>query len=52
MLKERAALFRRLITQSTRNVDTRSFLMTQLAALQRDLHATQTLLNDTLSGNG
>jgi two-component system chemotaxis response regulator CheB len=52
MLKERAALFRRLITQSTRNVDTRSFLMTQLAALRRDLHATQTLLNDTLSGNG
>lgn len=49
MLKERVALFRRLITQSTPNVDTRDFLMAQLAALQGDLQATQKLLNDTLT---
>jgi len=48
MLKERVGLFERLITQSTQNIDTRDFLMTQLAALQGDLHATQKLLNDTL----
>ena len=48
MLKERVALFRRLITQSTRDVDTRDFLMSQLATLQADLLATQKLLNDTL----
>jgi hypothetical protein len=50
MLKERVALFRRLITQSTRNVDTRDFLMAQLATLQGDLHATQKLLDETLAG--
>lgn len=48
MLKERVALFRRLITQSTRNIDTRDFLMAQLGTLQADLLATQKLLNDTL----
>ena len=48
MLKERVALFRRLITQSTCNVDTRDFLIAQLATLQGDLQATQKLLNDTL----
>lgn len=50
MLKERVALFHRLIKQSTRNVDTRDFLMAQLAALQGDLLATQKLLNETLAG--
>lgn len=49
MLKERVALFRRLITQSTRNVDTHDFLMAQLAALQADLLATQKLLDETLT---
>ncbi|HSA87728.1 MAG TPA: chemotaxis protein CheB [Nitrospira sp.] len=48
MLKERVALFQRLINQSARNVETRDFLMAQLAALQGDLLATQKLLDDTL----
>ena len=50
MLKERVALFRRLITQSTQNVDTRDFLIAQLATLQGDLRATQKLLDETLAG--
>ena len=49
VLKERVALFRRLITQSTRNLDTRDFLIAQLATLQEDLLATQKLLNETLA---
>ena len=49
MLTERVALFRRLITQSTRNVDTRDFLIAQLATLQEDLQATQKLLDETLA---
>jgi len=52
MLKERVALFQRLITQSTRNVDTRDFLMAQLAALQGDLLTTQKLLDETLAPGG
>lgn len=51
MLKERVALFRRLIDQSTRNVDTRDFLMAQLAALQGDLLATQKLLDEILAAD-
>jgi two-component system chemotaxis response regulator CheB len=50
-LKERVALFRRLIVQSTRNVDTRDFLMAELAALQRDLLATQKLMNELLAAD-
>jgi two-component system chemotaxis response regulator CheB len=50
-LKERVALFRRLIAQSTRNGDTRDFLMVQLVALQEDLLATQKLLDETLAVN-
>jgi two-component system chemotaxis response regulator CheB len=49
MLKERVALFRRLITQSEGNVDTRDFLMVQLVALQEDFLATQKLLDETLA---
>lgn len=49
MLKERVTFFQRLITQSTRNVDTHDFLMAQLAALQGDLQMTQKLLNETLA---
>jgi two-component system chemotaxis response regulator CheB len=49
MLKERVALFRRLISQSECNVDTRDFLMAQLATLQGELHATQKLLDETLA---
>ncbi len=48
MLQERVKLFQRLIAQSKQNVDTRDFLMAQLAALHKDLDATQKLLNDTL----
>ncbi len=50
MLKERVALFQRLLNQSTVNIDTRDFLVFELASLQRDLHATQKLLNETLAG--
>lgn len=50
ILKERLALFQRLITHSTINADTRDYLMAQLSALQGDLQATQTLLDDTLNG--
>jgi hypothetical protein len=50
MLKERVALFQRLITQSAINADTRDYLMAQLSALQGDLQVTQTLLDDTLIG--
>ncbi|MBX3301773.1 MAG: chemotaxis protein CheB [Nitrospira sp.] len=49
MLKERVSLFKRLITQSTRNVDTRDFLIAELAALQEDLHGTQNLLTEALA---
>jgi hypothetical protein len=52
MLKERVKLLQRLLDQSTRNVDTHDFLVFELAALQRDLHATQTLLSETLTGGG
>jgi two-component system, chemotaxis family, protein-glutamate methylesterase/glutaminase len=48
MLQERVKLFQRLIAQSKQNVDTRDFLMAQLAVLQGDLDATQKLLSDTL----
>jgi two-component system chemotaxis response regulator CheB len=51
MLKERVALFRRLIKQSMGNVDTCDFLQSQLAALQEDLLATQKLLNEALEGD-
>jgi hypothetical protein len=50
MLKERVALFQRLITQSAINADTRDYMMAQLSALQGDLQVTQTLLDDTLIG--
>ncbi len=49
MLRERVALFRRLIKQSEGNVDTRDFLMAQLAAIQGDLRATQKLLDESLA---
>jgi two-component system, chemotaxis family, protein-glutamate methylesterase/glutaminase len=48
MLQERVKLFQRLIAQSKQNVDTRDFLVAQLAALQKDLDETQKLLDDTL----
>ncbi len=48
MLKERVGLFQRLLTQSMHNRGTHQFLMTELAALRRDLYATQALLDETL----
>jgi hypothetical protein len=52
ILKEPVVFFRRLTTQSTRNVDTRDFLIAQLATLQGeegDLKATQKSLDETLA---
>ena len=49
LLKERMALFKRLLVQSTKNRNTRDFLMSELDTLQQDLRATQTLLDDVLA---
>lgn len=49
MLKERVTLFRRLLVQSTRNVHTRDFLIAEMDTLQRDLRATQKLLDESLA---
>lgn len=52
MLKERVALFKRLLLQSNRNIHTREFLISELDTLREDLLATQTLLNDVLATRG
>ena len=49
MLKERVELLQRLLIQSTHIRSTHEFLTAELITLQQYLHATQTLLNETLS---
>lgn len=51
MLKERVALFRRLLVQSMRNVHTRDFLIAEMDTLQRDLRTTQKLLDESLAAD-
>lgn len=49
MLKERAALFNRLLSQSKKNLGTHQFLSTEIISLERDLHSIQALLKEALT---
>ena len=49
MLKERMALFHRLLLQSTKNIDTTTFLKAEMAALESDLLKIQTLTGEKLT---
>lgn len=47
MLKERMALFQRLLVQSERNVHTQDFLIAEMGTLSQELQATQKLLDQS-----
>lgn len=49
MLKERAALLKRLLSQSKKNLGTHQFLSTEIISLERDLDSIQALLKEAIA---